>query len=281
MARIVPLDAPLRAQPETTMTALLSLLADGALAAAELLALLFISPAMATEPVHVAAQPIALHRLTTALDVRLLGTLADVRVLHRVRNDGERAVDLGAALPTGEHVDTVRVVRGGRAVEFGASVACGDDLFDRAQPTLDEAIADALTLAPGAEAMIEATGAQTLVRDGNAWRVALPASVESNRARALLVDQGDARFIVVIPHVAARTASLVLRPANGAAERYELGSADSRSAIVVPLASRVQFDALAAGAIELTLNGDRATVWTTIVGEVADASASVQARVGE
>jgi hypothetical protein len=263
------------------MTALLSLLADGALAAAELLALLFIPPSFAAEPADVVARPIALHRLSTAVDVRLLGSLADVRVVQRVRNDGGSAVDLAPTLPTDQDADTVRVIHGDRTIEFGASGdGCGDTLYvDRPQLTLDEAIADALTLAPGAEATIEAITAQALVADGRAWRVALPARLDADRARALLIDQGDARFIVVLPARSARAATLVLRPANGASERYELGAVDSSSAIVVPLANRVRFDALAAGAIELTLVDGRETVWTTVVGEVVDTSASVQAQV--
>ena len=263
------------------MTALLSLLADGALAAAELLALLFIPPTFAAEPVDTAAGPIALHRLSTSIDVRLLGMLADVRVVQHLRNDSDRAVGL-ATLPTDEDADTVRVIHGDHTIEFGAHAGCGDAIFvDRAQLTLDEAIADATTLAPGAEATIEAITANTLLPQGGAWRVALPMRLDADRTRALLIDQGDARFIVVVPHIAARMATLVLRPASGTSERYELGAVDFGNAIVVPVASRERFDALAAGAIEMTLIGSRETVWTTVIGEVVDASASVQTQVGE
>jgi hypothetical protein len=262
------------------MNTLLSLLVDGALAAAQLLALLFVPPASAAEPAE-AAHPIALHRLSTALDVRLLGSLADVRVVQHLRNDGQHPVDLAAALPADHGADTVRVTHGTRTIQFGASGgACGDALYmERAQLTLDEAIADALTLAPGAEATIETITAQPMRRSGGAWRVALPKKIDADRARVLLVDQGDARFVVVVPHIAAQAATLLLRPARGAAEHFELGAVEPGSAIVVPLATR--FDALVEGAIELTLIGEHQTVWSTIVGEVANAPASVQAQAGE
>lgn len=265
------------------MTALLSLLVDGALAAAQLLALLLIPPAFAAEPAEAVAHPIALHRLSTAFDVRLLGSLADVRVVQHVRNDGQHPVDLATALPTEHAADTVRVTHGTRTIELGASGGgCSDALYiERAQLTLDEAIADALTLAPGAEATIEAITAQPMMRSGAAWRVALPKKIDSERAHALLVDQGDARFVAVVPHIAAQAATLLLRPARGASERFELGAVEPGSAIVVPLATGVRFDALLEGAIELTLVGERQTVWSTVVAEVADASASVQAQVGD
>jgi hypothetical protein len=263
------------------MTALLSLLADGALAAAELVALLFTAPAIAAQPAD-AARPIALHRLSTAADVRLLGALADVRVVQRARNDGRRAIGVAPELLAATGTDS-RVIDGDPTIELGASAGGCDDALsiDRAQLTLDEAIADGLTLTPDAEATLEAIAAHALVPDGGAWRLALPAQLDGRRARALLVDQGDARFIVVVPHVAARAANLVLRPATGAVERYELGWANAGTAIVVPLANRLRFDALAAGAIELTLIGDRETLWTTVIGEVVDASAPVQAHVHE
>ena len=56
---------PTAAALETTMT--LQLMLDGALAAAELLALLFTAPATAREPAAI-EQPVQLHRLSSSLD---------------------------------------------------------------------------------------------------------------------------------------------------------------------------------------------------------------------
>jgi hypothetical protein len=56
---------PTAAAMETKMT--LQLVFDGALAAAELLALLFAAPATAREPIPI-EQPVQLHRLTSSLD---------------------------------------------------------------------------------------------------------------------------------------------------------------------------------------------------------------------
>ncbi|MGE5161188.1 MAG: hypothetical protein ACM3O5_06760 [Betaproteobacteria bacterium] len=71
---------------------LLHLMLDGALAAAELFALLFVTPAAARESAAIDApaaleRPVQLHRLSTSADMRLLGSLADVRAAQAVRND--------------------------------------------------------------------------------------------------------------------------------------------------------------------------------------------------
>jgi len=70
---------------------LLQPMLDGALAAAELLALLFVPPAAAREPATLDApaafeRPLQLHRLSTSGDLRLLGSLADVRVAQAMRD---------------------------------------------------------------------------------------------------------------------------------------------------------------------------------------------------
>jgi hypothetical protein len=200
-----------------------------------------------------------------------------------VRNDGTASADLARALPTiDERVDGLRVLRDGRAVEL---LGCDDG---RAIPgtghtrlTADEAIADALQLAPGADAVIEAIGARPLERSGSAYRVALPVRIAVESPRAMLFEQDDAWFLVVLPHRAGSTATLVLRPEYGAAETLALGAVDPGVAVVIPLPDRAQFDDLAAGVVELEIGDGVSTVWTTLATDRIDARASVQAGTAE
>ena len=86
----------------------------------------------------------------------------------------------------------------------------------RLQLAVDESIADALQLAPGETASIELIATQSLARAGATYRLALPNDV-AVEPQALLVDQTDMRFLVVVPHRAARgTARLTLRPDRAA-----------------------------------------------------------------
>ncbi len=72
----------------------LQVVIDGFLTAAELVALLFVSPVSAAEQPsvgHTRSAPAYervrdLHLVSTAFDVRLLGSLADVRVIQEFRN---------------------------------------------------------------------------------------------------------------------------------------------------------------------------------------------------
>jgi len=267
---------------------LLHLLADGALAAAQMLAFLFVTPAAAAEPLGLdepagLERPIQLHRLSTTLDVRLLGSLADVRVAQHLRNDGSTTADLGSRLPAvDEDVDSLRVIRSGHAVELLASGDCGDEpVTDHARLSNDEAIADALRLAPGAEAVIAVTTAQALVPTGGTFRIALPTTVDAEEPRAQLIDQGDAWFLLVVPHRRASSATLVLRPTSGDAETLQFGRVDPRLALLIPLRSRAQLDDLAEGAIEVELNDADATYWTTVAADRVNLHDAAQARVTE
>ncbi len=110
-----------------------------------------------------------------------------------------------------------------------------------------------MQLAPGETASIESIATQPLsphmaLRTGSQCRTL--AGLES---QALLVDQADIRFLVVVPHRSARgTARLTLRPIGAASETIELGVlSESALAHIVPLASRAALQALASGAIEL------------------------------
>jgi hypothetical protein len=186
---------------------LLQLTLDGALAAAELLALLFVSPAAAREPDTIDApaafeRPVHLHRLSTAAEVRLLGSLADVRVAQAVR-------------------------------------------------------------------------------DGPSYRVVLPARFEADAPRAMLLDEDDGPFLLIVAHRTSPRATLVLRPAYGEPATLPLGAIDTRHAILVPLPSRAYLDRLAEGAVELELAVDRGTWWTTLIAERIDELAALHTRSAE
>ena len=267
---------------------LLQPMLDGALAAAELLALLFVPPAAAREPAPVEAaaafeQPVQLHRLSTSVDVRLLGSLADVRVAQALRNVSSTTADLAPQLPAAdEHVDGLRIVHETHAVDL-LPVCEGDDLpiAGHARLTDDERIADALRLAPGAHAVIETTAAQPLLRSGRSYRVMLPLRVEADTPRAMLIDEDDGAFLLIVPHRAARRGTLVLRPASSEPETLQLGTIDTRHAVLVPLPSRAHLDRLADGAVEFELADDRETWWTTLIAKRIDERPALQTRSAE
>jgi len=269
----------------------LQVLIDGFFTAAELVALLFVSPVSAMEQPRTelasSAQAIErardAHLLSSSFDVRLLGSLADVRVSQQCRNSGAETINLAGRLPSvDEHTDALRIHLKGRIVDLlRLDSGCGSDeesdeneelqasTFGRVQLAVDESIADALQLAPGETASIELIATQALSHAGATYRLALPthATVE---AQALLVDQTDVRFLVVVPHRAARgTARLTLRPDRAAPETIELGVLSEPSiAYVVPLANRAALQALAAGAIELETRTHDGIVWSTLPAHV-------------
>lgn len=266
----------------------LHMVIDGAIAAGELLALLFVPPVAAAEPVVADPlvafeQPVLLHRLSTTVDVRLLGSLADVRVAQHVRNDGAANADLARALPAIDgHVDGLRVVRDGHAVELLSSEdAKTIPTAGHTRLTTDEAIADALQLAPGVDAVVEAVAARPLEGSGRIYRLALPVRIAVDAPRAMLFEQDDAWFLVVLPHRIGSAATLVLRPEYGAAETLALGPVDPGIAVVIPLSGCAQLDDLAAGVVELEIEDGMSTVWTTIATDRIDARVAVQAGTAE
>lgn len=245
---------------------------DGILGAAELVALLLVSPAAAMEaPVQV--------------DVRLRGTLADVRISQSVRNDSGRNVNLAARLPAiDEHTEALRIHRRERIVDLLENgEGCGGDdseavahVAGHARLAIDEAIADAMQLAPGETALIETIATQPLVDvgAGRAFRLALPAH-SVIEPRAFLIDQHDAPFLIVIADHAVRgVARLTLRPSRGASEPVELGQLTATpAAYVIPLSGRAALTALAAGAIELEARAGDYVLWSTLAPELrTDAS---------
>ncbi|MGZ8994389.1 MAG: hypothetical protein ACXW16_10270, partial [Burkholderiaceae bacterium] len=102
-------------------------LIDGFLTAAELAALLFVAPVAATERSRIQAAPTPpaiertrdLHLLSSSFDVRLLGSLADVRVSQLFRNSSDETINLAGRLPAvDEHTDALRIHRSGRVVDL-------------------------------------------------------------------------------------------------------------------------------------------------------------------
>lgn len=268
-------------------------LIDGFLTAAELAALLSLAPVATTAPSGMAARPTApaiestrdLHLLSSSLDVRLLGSLADVRVSQLFSNNTAKTLDLAGRLPAvDEHTDALRIHRNGRVVdllqlESGCSGDGDGDIETGAELqasmsghvrlAVDESIADALQLAPGASASIELIATHSLSRAGAVYRLPLPDRA-AVRPQALLIDQADVRFLVVVPHRVSRgVARLTLRPDQAAAETIELGAlSDSLTAFVVPLANRAALHALAAGAIELETRTAEGIVWSTLPAQM-------------
>jgi hypothetical protein len=99
---------PTAAAMETKMT--LQLVFDGALAAAELLALLFAAPATAREPIPI-EQPVQLHRLTSSLD--------DFPLAGRARlSEDERIADAFRPAPGAQTVAATMAARPPRRDEW-------------------------------------------------------------------------------------------------------------------------------------------------------------------
>ncbi len=269
---------------------LLQSMSEGALAAAEMIALLFAPPALAQDmridPNTVIDRRVALHRLSASVDVRLLGSLADVRVAQRIRNDGAATADLGPHLPAIDGtVDSLRVVRGGRAVELLPAGGCGDGMADdETSVPSDEAIADVLQLGPGQEATIEAAAAVTLTRAEGSYRVPLPIAIHGDAPQVAVVDQDDVQFLLVVPHRAASSATLVIRSVTGESEWLRLGAVDPASAALIHLKSRARLLDIAEGAVELELVDAQSTYWATLAVVRVDARSApgpAQARIAD
>jgi len=263
------------------MSALLVML-DVLLAAAELVALLFIPPALASEPGAVPVNRSApADSFASSLEVRLAGTAVNVRVNQHFRNRGLSQINLSANLPPAdEYTQALNIHRRERSVNLlHVDGGCSTEPFDgasqgtgagHARLQLDEMIADALQLNPGDTASIEVVARMPVQRVGKAFRFALPDGA-AVPPQSHLIDQSDAQFLLIVPHPEARgSARLILRPFyltgdaidsarhESASEVIELGELNATlSAYVIPLANRAQLEALEPGAIELeTLTGE-------------------------
>lgn len=254
---------------------LLHTMLDGAVTAAELLALLFVAPVAAVEPATVGMpaaleRPVQLHRLSTTADMRLLGSLADVRVAQASRTARSATIDPASPLPALDEDDD-----GLTALECGETPIAG-----HARLTDDERLADAFLLAPGSNAIPDAIAARPLAGNGRRYLLP-PPRAEADAPRAMLARQDDGSFLLLVPHRAAPRATLVLRPRTREAEALHLGAIDTRHAILVPLPGRVHIDDLADGAIELEITDGGAVWWTTLVAERVDGRLPIQARTAE
>jgi hypothetical protein len=269
------------------MTAL-SLLRDGISTAAELAALLFLAPiaaataaesralpppaavdgaTAATRTAEAALRP--LHLVEGAVEMRLLGLLADLRVVQTVHNQSAQPVDLGTRLlAAGDSVDSIAVVRDGYAIELLTGGDCGGEdeaQAGHARADVDERVAELTRLPPGQRATIAITSTETLQPAGQAWRVALPVTAAPIRAQALLVSEPQGHYVVVVPPAdAVGSATVTLRPAGAPSQQVRFGPVDPGTAYVIPAASAQALAGLHAGAIELEIHGAREVQWTTL-----------------
>jgi hypothetical protein len=265
----------------------LHVIQQGLLTAAELAALLFIAPAAAVEAAPAASSagaPIqdarAAHLVSTAFDLSLLGTLAELRWIHTVENLGERPLDLAAWLPGGdESIDALRITRGAHSVDLLEAVdGCGADVDERrdhATLERDEAIADALQLPRGEVAKIEIGAVLVLERSGRVYRAATPA-VPGAIGSYALGTAGTAPILTVFtPGGTAGIGRLTLRPVEGPAEIIELGRIEAGAAVfIVPLDAQFNPAALASGAVELEVRSAKAVHWTTLALRTASSPAA-------
>jgi hypothetical protein len=285
------------------MTAL-TLLRDGAATAAQLLALLFAVPAAAAPPTPATPATVArvepgtaaslppallvardLHLASSAFDVRLLGSLVDVRIVQAVHNTGPRPIDLGARLPaTDTHVERLRVERAGHAVDLvaGDFDGCGGDDTEphdgHAQAALDEVLADVLSLPAGQQATIEVVAVDFLERQAGAWRLALPATILPLTAQAVLIHPAEGPVLIVVPPAGSQgEATLTLRPDGAAAQVIALGRAEG-AAFAVPLADAAAVAQLADGAVEIEVVQGAQRLWTSLPPSVRRADTGVIAR---
>ena len=254
---------------------LLHTMLDGAVTAAELLSLLFVAPTAAVEPATVGMpaaleRQVQLHRLSTTADVRLLGSLADIRVAQAARTVRSTTIDPASPLPALDEDDD-----GLTALDCGETPIAG-----HARLTDDERLADAFLLAPGSSAVTEAVAVRPRAGDGHRYLLP-PARVDADATRVMLARQDGGYFLLLVSHRTAPQATLVLRPTTGEAKALHLGAIDTRHAILVPLPSRVHIDDLADGAIELEITDGGAVWWTTLVAERVDGRLPIQARTAE
>lgn len=243
------------------------LVRDGALLAAELAALLAVPPAAAAPSTPTVRE---LHALASAVDLRLFDSLASVRVVQTVRNDGAVPLDLAPRLPTSDaRVERLRVAQGDRAIELLSQDddcgATGSGPHEgHARTTPDELRADLLTLPGGAQATIDIVATGVVARYAGTTRIGLPVTSTPLPAQAWLLASAATPQLVVVPPSGVRgTATLTVRPAHGATEVMALGPLTA-SMVVVPLTATASPDQLAHGAIELeVIEADRVT-WTTL-----------------
>lgn len=110
-------------------------------------------------------------------------------------------------------------------------------------------------------------GSARLQRAGHAYRIALPATAAPLPPQALIAEDGELAYLVVIPaRNASGRVSVELRGSAEDAARIELGdlAEDERIAFLIPLRDRAAAARVAQGAVEFEARGHGRSLWTTL-----------------
>lgn len=239
-------------------------LKEGFVTAAELVALLFVPPAVGSEPVvHDAS--------ASRIEFALRDDRAQLTVARRVSNTGDAMIDLAQQLPTTDaNTASLRVVRGHRVVNLIGDGDCGGDATESGETAhvkmaADEAIADALQLPPGESAWIEMAITHALRDSGAVQRIELP-SVVAAAAHGFVTDRDGASAVLLLtldPETRGRVA-LHLRPDRSRSQTVDLGVVERLGAAFLIALDRAALQSLAAGAIELEARQGDKSVWSTL-----------------
>jgi hypothetical protein len=256
----------------------LNVLKESFITAAEMVALVLVAPAFGAE--STAASRVDISDSRIELVVR--NSRAEVRLAQRIINTSASMLDLATRLPAiDDSIESLRVLRGARAIELAHPGAdCDGGLGQRdesshARVAIDEAIADALSLAPGESAWIEIATSRPLPQGAQITRVHTR-GIASLAAQSLLVNDGEQWLLLVVPGADARgTAQVRLRPRTGPAQRFDLGVIDARGTLFVIALAQVDAEALTAGAVEFESASAEGSVWATLPLRVADPVPSI------
>ncbi|MFN7571100.1 MAG: hypothetical protein ACK5TK_06560, partial [Betaproteobacteria bacterium] len=115
--------------------------------------------------------------------------------------------------------------------------------------------------------LLVADGSARLQRAGHAYRIALPATAVPLPPQALIAEDGELAYLVVIPaREASGHVSVELRGSAEDAARIELGelAEDERIAFLIPLRDRAAAARVAQGAVEFEARGHGRSLWTTL-----------------
>jgi hypothetical protein len=239
-------------------------LKEGFVTAAELVALLFVPPALGSEP--------AVHDASASrIEFAVRDDRAQLTVARRVNNTGDAIIDLAQQLPlTDASTASLRVVRRHRVVDLIVDGDCGDDAAPsggtaHVKMAADEAIADALQLPPGESAWIEMTTTHTLQGSGVVQRLELPL-VPAAAAHGFITDRYGASAVLLVtlnPESRGRVA-LHLRPDRSRSQSVDLGVVERPGTAFLVALDRAALQSLAAGAIELEAHRGDTSVWSTL-----------------
>jgi hypothetical protein len=119
----------------------------------------------------------------------------------------------------------------------------------------------------GSRGLLLTDGSAPLQRAGQAYRVALPATAAPLPPQALIAEDGELAYLIVIPAPdASGRAAVELRGSAADAARIELGelAEDERIAFVIPLRDRAAAARLVRGAVEFEAQGHGRSLWATL-----------------